>query len=195
MCLKYFFALSILLMLSNTCTSQLDKGVWLVGGTGSFYSTKNSYTSTVATFNADAIRIGLNPSIGYVLTDKFAVGLRPGYTKTKSTVTTPSGGNTNENRLDIGPFLRYYFLEKQKQFNVLADISYQYGFYWFTPNKGNRNTFSVSTGTVVFFNSSIGLELLIGYYSQNETIKDGISTRNEQRGLQMMIGFQFHLVS
>lgn len=139
------------------------------------------------------VRLGISPSVGYFLADKFAVGLRPSYTKTKSQIDSPGGGNTNENRLDVGPFARYYFLAEEKQFNVLADVSYQYGFYWFMPTKGNRNTFSASAGTVVFFNSSVGLELLIGYYTQKETINDAFKTINEQKGLQMTIGFQFHL--
>jgi hypothetical protein len=128
------------------------------------------------------------------LADKFVLGLRPGYTKNKAQVTTTSGGNTNENRLDVGPFVRYYFLKPDKQFNVLTDVSYQYGFYWFTPTKGNRHTFSASAGTVVFFNSSVSLELLLGYYTQKENIDDAFKAKNEQKGLQMTVGFQFHLI-
>jgi hypothetical protein len=191
--MKYSFTVSFFLLFSLVGKSQLTKGNWIAGGTASFYSTKNQYSSSVANQTSDVVRLGISPSVGYFLADKFVLGLRPSYTKTKAQVTTTSGLTTNENRLDVGPFARYYFLESEKQFNVLADVSYQYGFYWFTPTKGNRNTFSASAGTVVFFNSSVGLELLLGYYSQKENINDAFKTINEQKGLQMTIGFQFHL--
>lgn len=187
--LTFFF----LLFLSFTGNTQLNKSTWLVGGTGSFYSTENTYSSSIATYTSDVVRISISPSVGYLLLEKFAVGIRPSYTKTKAQVTTASGINTNENRLDIGPFTRYYFLTANKEFNILTDVSYQYGFYWFTPTKGKRHTFSASAGTVVFFNSSVGLELLIGYTTQTESINDTFKTKNEQKGLQMSIGFQIHL--
>ena len=176
-----------------TAQGQLTKGIWLVGGTGGFSSTKNTYSSSAATQTSDVVNLKLSPNIGYFLLDKFAVGLRPSFAKTKAQVTTVSGLSTNENRLDFGPFARYYFLDAEKQFNILADATYQYGFYWFTPTKGNRNTFSASGGTVVFFNSSVGLELLIGYYWRKEKINDAFKTTNEEKGLQMTIGFQFYL--
>lgn len=191
--MKHYFTCFFFLLLSLVSKSQLTKGIWIAGGTASFYATQNKYSSTVANQTSDVVRLSINPSVGYFVADKFAIGLRPGYTKTKSQVNTSGGGNTNENRLDIGPFARYYLLQADKQFNILADISYQFGFYWFTPTKGSRNTFSASAGTVVFFNSSVGLELLLGYYTQKERINDGINTINKQNGLQMTIGFQFHL--
>lgn len=191
--MRRYFTFFFFLLLSFVSKGQLTKGVWIAGGTASFYSSKNKYSSTVVNQTSDVMRLSINPSVGYFLADKFTIGLRPSYTKIKAQVTTPSGLTTNENRIDLGPFARYYFLQAERQFNVLAEISYQYGFYWFTPRKGNRNTFSASAGTVVFFNSSVGLELLLGYYTQKETIDDPVKTINEQRGLQMTIGFQFYL--
>ncbi|HSR37582.1 MAG TPA: hypothetical protein VLL95_01610 [Phnomibacter sp.] len=191
--MKYYFPFCLFLLFSIVARSQLTKGTWIAGGAASFYSTQNKYASNIANQTSDVLRLSINPSIGYFLADKFAIGLRPNYTKNKAQVTSTSGLATNENRFDIGPFARYYFLQAEKQFNLLADISYQYGVYWFKPTKGNRNTFSASAGTVVFFNSSVGLELLLGYYTQKETINDAVKTINEQKGLQMTIGFQFHL--
>lgn len=176
-----------------TAQSQLTEGIWLVGGTGSFSSTQNTYSSSAATQSSEVVNLNLSPNIGYFLLDKFAIGIRPSFAKIKSHITSVNGGNTNENRLDFGPFARYYFLEAEKQFNILTDASYQYGFYWFTPTKGHRNTFSASAGSVVFFNSSVGLELLIGYYWRKEEINDAFKTINEENGLQMTIGFQFNL--
>jgi hypothetical protein len=189
---KLFLSLAMV-FLYCIVQAQLTKGNWMAGGTGSFYSTKKKFSSTISNQTLDALRISLSPSLGYFAAEKFAIGVRPSFMKTKSKLTTIGGLTTNENRFDIGPFARYYFLQADKPFNLIADVSYQYGFYWFTPTKGSRNTFSASAGTVVFFNSSVGLELLLGYFTQKETINDGIGTINEQQGLQMTVGFQFHL--
>lgn len=189
MLISYLFILCFL-----NANSQLTKGNWLLGGNGSLYSGKNTFTSTVNSIEVEAINISINPSIGYFLSDKLVLGIRPGFTKNKAElIPIGTGANTNENRLNFGPFARYYFLNTDKQFNLLADISYQYGLYWFTPTKGNRHTFSASAGTVVFFNSSIGLEFLIGYHSEKESRKDGISSISKQQGLQMIVGFQLYL--
>lgn len=125
--------------------------------------------------------------------DKFALGLKTNYTKYKEQLN--SGSYSNENRLSLGPFARYYFLEKDKQYNILSDLSYQYGFYWFKPSsKGNSNTFDVAAGSAIYFNSSVGLEFLVGYYSTKETIRIGENnTILKQNGMQVSIGFQIHL--
>jgi outer membrane protein W len=190
---KKFLFFYVCVFVVSVSSAQLTKGNWLVGGAASFYSTKYTYSSGTTSFSSNDLKITATPSIGYFLSDKFSTGLRLSYTKTKSIATTPSGGNTNENRLNFGPFARYYFLKTNKSFNLLTDVGYQYGLYWFTPTTGNRSMFSASVGTVVFFNSSVGLEFLVGYYSQREAIKSALEYKNEDKGLQMSIGLQFHL--
>lgn len=73
----------------------------------------------------------------------------------------------------FGPFLRYYFLGVNKQFNVHTDGSYQYnieqsgGFSSSnsTPDpvpitQYSKNTFSIAAGPVIYFNTSVGLAFL-----------------------------------
>jgi hypothetical protein len=191
--MKFLFTISLICLFTINANSQLTEGIWLLGGTASLYSTKNTYSTDVANQTSDNLQIGVAPSVGYFIADKFALGLSSTYTKSKVEVTSVGGLYTNENRFDFGPFARYYFLNIDKQYNLLADINYQYGLYWFTPRKGDRHTLSASIGTVVFFNSSVGFELLFGYYSQKESINDQIRTAYEKKGLLMTIGFKFHL--
>jgi len=183
----------ILTTLTFQSFGQLANGNWLVGGTGNFLSSKNTYTSPTFSSSSDRVDIKISPNIGYFIIDKFAAGLRSSYTKSKGVVNGPGGLNTNENRFEIGPFVRYYFLDAQKSYNVLTDLSYQHGFYWFTPTKGNINTFSASAGSVIYFNSSVGLEFLLGYYSRKEVIRQNGDIINQQKGFQVGIGFQIHL--
>ncbi len=176
-----------------TANGQITQGNWLVGGTGSFLTSKNSYTSPTFSSTSDRLDIKISPNVGYFVIDKLGVGVKTSFSKNKEEVTTTGGLQTNVNRLEFGPFARYYFLDVEKQYNVLADISYQYGFYWFTPTKGNINTISANAGTVIFFNSSVGLEFLVGYYNRKEIIEQGGEFITNQSGLQIGIGFQIHL--
>lgn len=181
-----------LLLFSFTAKCQLDKGIWLVGGSGNFYASKNTYAVQSSSYYAESndLTVKISPTIGYFIADKFVVGLKPFFTWYKSHTTTPGGGNENEKRYGIGPFLRYYFLEKEKQFNILAETSYQHGFYSFI-SKGKSNIFSIAAGPVIYFNSSVGLEFLIGYSSIKENIDLGANTT--KKGLDVGIGFQFYL--
>ncbi len=184
---------SVILIFS--AQAQLTKGNWLVGGTGNFLLSKNSYSSPTYSSSSDRIDLKVSPNIGYFIGDKFGVGLRPSFSKYKEQGNGAGGLTSNVSRFEFGPFVRYYFLQADKQYNILADVSYQYGIYYSKPTKGNINTFSASAGTVVFFNSSVGLEFLVGYYSRKEvmpltTIGENVT---DQKGFQIAIGFQIHL--
>ncbi len=184
-----FFA-STLLFYAN---AQLTKGNWLVGGSGSFLSSKNSYSSSNFNSTSDRIDIMVSPNIGFFFIDKLGVGLRPSFSKYKEEVNGPGGLTSNVSRFEFGPFLKYYFLKIDKSFNLLADLSYQYGLFSSKPTTGNINKFSASAGPVIFFNSSVGLEFLVGYYQRKEVIKQNGDITTNQKGIQVNIGFQIHL--
>lgn len=116
--------------------------------------------------------------------------MRPAFSSSKGKVTTTGGLSTNVKRYWIGPFGRYYFLQPDKQVNIVTDISYQYGFFGGIA-KGKLNTFSAMTGPVVYFNSSVGIEFLLGYYSSLADMED--YQKETRKGFQIAIGFQIHL--
>lgn len=146
---------------------QLDKRVWLVGGTGSLLTTKTETYSNYIDVKANVLNINIQPNIGYFVADKLAFGLRPSYILEKAKITETNGTNGgspyNETRFSVGPFVRYYFLQSEKPFNLLADVNYSPGIYSSKPEKGNFSTFTASVGPVIYFNSSVGLEFLLGY--------------------------------
>lgn len=190
----------LLLLLSFVTISiisncQITKGNWLIGGLANFLSSKSIYTSPNLSQTQDRVDIKISGSIGYFLLDKFALGLRPSYSKSKGEVEGSGGNiNTNENRFEFGPYVRYYFLNSDKQYNILFDLNYQYGFYWFKPTTGNINTFTASVGPVIYFNTTVGLEFLLGYYNRKEVIKiNSDDYITNQKGFQIAIGFQIHL--
>lgn len=196
--MKNTFFLFLAIFFTINSFAQLDKGNWLVGGSGNFYLSKRdytSYTSPVLNGYSKELHLTISPNGGYFLLDKFAVGLRPYFSwgKGESFPNDPtvSGGKSDSKRYGIGPFIRYYFLDKEKQFNILTDFSYQIG-EWNVGDKGKLSNFSFLAGPVIYFNTSIGMEFLLGYSSQSEELKN--FSVNSSKGFSVNIGFQIHLI-
>ncbi len=195
--MKIFLLLLMLSPLSINTYGQLMKNTWLIGGTGSSYTYTDNTSYQSGSYTSKYTSVDISASVGYFVMDKLAGGLRPTFSSYKGS--TSGGGSTNSYRLAIGPFVRYYFLNEEKRFNLLADICYQAGINdWKDgyPAKGKYNTFYLQAGAEFFFNSSVGLEFLIGYKSQIASIDNSPSgyDRNVE-GLQTSIGFQFHLAN
>ncbi len=189
--LLLFLVFSFLL----TSYGQISKNTWLIGGNGSFYSYNENYTAPSVNFTGKYTSIDLTASIGYFFIDKFTSGIRPYLSTFKG---ESSGGATpNDFKFAVGPFVRYYFLKEEKQFNILSDVSYQIGINQGKGGdnpKGKFNTLSIMAGTEVFFNSTVGLEILLGYKNQIATFDNSPSAYSSNRlGFQVSIGFQFHL--
>lgn len=193
---RNIFLLCLTLLCSRATMAQLDKGTWLVGGSGSFYSYNENYATPTYSQSSKYTSVELAASIGYFVIDKFAVGLRPGYTSFKGEVVNTPGG-TNQIKISVGPFGRYYLLNKDKPFNLLIDASYQIGtnkFLGGLREKGKNNTLSLMGGSEIFFNSSVGIEILLGYTSKVVSIDNSQSAfNNTKNGFQASVGFTFHL--
>lgn len=189
--MRFLFALLAIVCFSISANCQLDKKTWLVGGSGSFYSYNVEDNSTTYSSQSKYTQIDISASIGYFIMDKLALGLRPTISSVKGSVTSTGGLSTNVQRYWIGPFGRYYFLNKEKQYNILTDVSFQTGFFGGGLAKGKLSTFSALTGPVIYFNSSIAMEFLLGYSYSKEDVEQ--ANKEIRKGLQIGIGFQFHL--
>jgi len=189
--LKTLVFLSIFSTFFFNATGQTTKGNWLVGGSGSFYSYNNQYTSAAYSNEAEYTRIDISANVGYFVADKVAMGLRPTFTSFAGRVTSTGGGITSGQRYFFGPFGRYYFLNTDKQTNILADVSYQFGLSNAGGLKGNLSAFSVMAGPVIYFNSSVGMEFLLGYKYSKDDIED--ASLEIRKGFQVTVGFQIHL--
>jgi hypothetical protein len=185
-----FIFLSLLFSLISA-RAQLTKGNWLVGGTGSFYSYKDYYSSATYSNEAKYTQIDISPSIGYFVMDKLAFGLRPTFSSIKGKVTTPGGLYTNVQRYWIGPFGRYYFLNKENQTNILTDIAYQFGLFNAGGQRGDLRTFSALAGPVIYFNTTVGIEFLMGYRYTKEDVEN--ANKENKKGFQISVGLQIHL--
>jgi len=175
--IKLFFITTILFTLS--AHSQITKGNWMVGGDGFFENTnvKNSEGEELQS----STQIIIQPNIGYFIYDNFATGLtaRYGYNKTKGVSSSSSG-------FGLGPYIRYYFLKPDKRVNLLAEANYYYGKDF---DKSDFNTsYGFKAGPVIYFNSSVGLELLVKY--EHTFISSFSYTSNS---FQLGLGLQIHL--
>lgn len=203
--MKYIFISATILFVINSF-GQLDKKTWLVGGTGSFDSYKQEqtfYFQSSQEYNKvsyDVKEFELNPKIGYFIIDKLAIGLSSSFISEKSESKLISGsfggGYTKSHKFSVGPFVRYYFFKKDKTYNILTEINYQFGNLSQSdlPNsEGKINKLSFFIGPEFFFNSSIGLELLLGYKTLTQKMDNPNNVSIANNGFQVAIGFQIHL--
>ncbi|MBS1642197.1 MAG: outer membrane beta-barrel protein [Bacteroidetes bacterium] len=178
--IKKLLSVMVCCVVFYTAKSQITKGNWMVGGNASFSSANNAnYTQT---------NILIQPSIGYFIVDNFSLGIKPSYDYLKFTVT--GGTSSPLNSFSIGPFLRYYFLQSTRDFNLFSEVNYLFGSSKSGSNISvNSNTFSFLAGPVIYFNNSVGLELTIGYSTVKEVYSGAASTNT----LRVGVGFQIHL--
>lgn len=196
------FILFLAIISFHLSFGQITEGNWLVGGSGQF----SAYSSTYKNFSrpseqtTKAFNISASPNIGYFLKDKFAIGLRPTLIWEKgkgSDAVAPdgavlgSGGRLTVIRFVVGPFSRYYLLDTEKPFNILVEAAYQYGVGSPKPLSERQSIFSAGIGPVIYFNSSVGLEFLVGY--NNTVLNSKGYYRSSKNSVQLNIGFQIHL--
>ncbi|MGC8751697.1 outer membrane beta-barrel protein [Hydrotalea sp.] len=162
--MKLFFSFLLLLCCTLTAHAQLEQGTWLVGGSGSYSHSKNDNNTLFTTIHA-------NPRIGYFIADKLSTGVQAMYTY-QANDNGYNGGGINSHSLLMGVFARYYILRTEKIFNVLTEVSYNYGYagidgYYTIMSSGKHGYASIAAGPTLFVNSAIGLESTISYLYSN----------------------------
>ena len=181
----------LLILIASTfykhANCQITEGNWMVRGNASFVFSKASGDNNTKTAN-----LSLAPNIGYFFMDKFAGGVRLTYNRDHIKYWQINTNFSTFENYSIGPFVRYYFLDVDKQYNILMEGSYQFGNDKVeTTNYTSNNSttiISFSAGPVIYFNSSVGIEFLLNY-SSTGTI--GYKGRGNSFGAG--IGLQIHL--
>ena len=204
---KHYLTTFLVVLTLNTF-AQLDKKTWLVGGNASFDSRKREYTNYYGDPSNPTIYVELykqtvyeiNPKAGYFVLDKLALGLSSSFLHSRGNRVGSSSPVSHGTTFSIGPFARYYFLDKNKSFNVFTEATYQLGSI-----KNNGDTtlkspitkYAAMAGVELFFNSSAGIEFLAGYNYQKQNgdreIHGGQIQQFEDKGFKIAIGFQLHL--
>ncbi len=163
-----------LLLASLLCVqflfAQTDKGDWLVGGTFSLNTAKNSTT------------ISVSPNAGYFLLDNFMLGGRLGYEFSEL-------GTTKISSLNIGPFTRYYFHgSKARPFGEF-DLDFQSTKLSTSLGSSTESAvgFFIGGGIALFISDNVALETIMGY--KNTKVENQAGTG----GFNMRIGFQVYI--
>ena len=159
--------------------AQIAKHNWLMGGNLGF-----SYIT--AQQNSKTTEIDLQPNVGYFIVDKLAIGtlLNYNYTKSKDNFGTIEIKSSN-----IGPFLKYYILNKDKGTNIFLESAYN-----FSLQKENKNTeFSSKIGVAFFLNSSVAFEASIRYGLKKFKYPNNILPDSSSNNFIFGLGFQIHL--
>lgn len=173
---------TLISFLAFTSNSQITKNNWLLSGSANFSTQKNSSTASLQYKQTD---IQISPTIGYFILDKFAAGLRPSLIYGKNNLVANAKPTTI---FLIGPFIRYYLLQPEKVFNLFLESGYSYGNIANQGSDSKQNTFSLSGGPVLYFNTAVGLEFTIGY-----TTTKIVDFEGSNNAIRFGIGFQFHL--
>ncbi len=173
-----------------SANAQITKGNWMVGGDAFYSSTEYKYASNEENQESSVkfYEIRVNPNIGYFFIDKLAGGLQINLLFNEND--SRGNANTTNQSYGLGPFVRYYFLDTEKQLNVFAQASYslRFGEKFAKDNAIDWSGYGLQAGTVFFFNQSVGLELSLKYTSITQKSNDF-----KVNNLLVGLGFQIHL--
>jgi hypothetical protein len=158
--IKHLFIATILFTLS--AHSQITKGNWMVGGSGSFTNYKSTYPDNNTKSTQAGYALDLAPNVGYFVVDNFSIGSIVGFS-----FNNPSGSANNSLSFGLAPFVRYYFRKSEKIINPFLQASYGFNISRNQIQEGNRKSsdYRLKGGTAFFLNSSVALEISIEYNS------------------------------
>ncbi|NOU38434.1 MAG: outer membrane beta-barrel protein [Ferruginibacter sp.] len=184
------FLLTFAFIFSFVSVAQLDKKTWLVGGSGAASISNSNLNGELF----KSTKLSISPNIGYFLFDKFNVGIKTSFEYLKNENLSPIISYTAKYfSFNIGPFVRYYFLPKEKRTNLFVETSYQIktrnSISAGNSSKENASTFSINAGPAIYFNSSVGIEFTVGYSSTKYKLMTG-----SYNTLLVGIGLQIHLI-
>jgi hypothetical protein len=174
---KLFFITTLLFTISTN--AQITKGNWMVGGDANYTNSKVINNNDEITGSANSIRI--SPNIGYFVYEKFAIGINGLFHYGKANGSDASIG------LGVGPFARYYILKPEKRVNLFTEANYN---YYYTETQGvnsfTGSSYRFKAGPVIYFNSSVALEMSLNYLSE-------INSSFKAKYFTVGLGFQIHL--
>jgi hypothetical protein len=178
--------ITTLVLFAITTNAQITKGNWMVGGNASFSFHKTQKED--GSSSSDYSIIQFSPNVGYFIISKLSVGTLFDYSRTKSTY---QGFGSTSKSSRLGPFVRYYILKPEKDFNFFIEPSYNFSV---SKNNGYKDTsLSSKFGGVYFLNSSVGFECFFKYSLTKYKYNSTLISDSTDKGFLIGLGFQIHL--
>ncbi|PRD56001.1 hypothetical protein C5749_01535 [Sphingobacterium gobiense] len=109
--------------MSHAQEFNFQKGDILLEGNAGLYFTKRK-----GDWQSKSTSLTLNPKVGYLLTEKFALGIDLGYGLYKNILPGERSSDSKTQSYRFGAFGRYYFLELGKRFKTYTEGAVSYGF-------------------------------------------------------------------
>lgn len=179
---KLLLSLIAVSALAFTTQAQTEKGNFMLGGNVGFNTSKNDGAPKTD------INFNVVPSIGYFITNNFAVGTGVGYQFDKSYNTTTvngvtTGNSTKVSAFVVSPFARYY-KGINEQFKFFGQLSVPMSFgntkagdangdNFVKVSKDNNVGVALSPGFAFFPSKKFGIEFSVKGISYNDqTNKD-----------------------
>jgi hypothetical protein len=172
--------LFVLLFVITKAPCQTEKKYWMMGGSGA-YSVQNEIQRGIT---VKGTMITFQPDLGYFFINRTAAGIKGSF---QYSIAKYLGVVDKSVAISGGPFIRHYFLNDEKSWNLLAEAAYQYYNYSSNGNQ-HANGYTLSAGPVFFFNTAVGLEILANYENYNSP---ELYTTTET--FVLSVGFQIHL--
>jgi len=187
---KIYFIFLLTLFLSAYSNAQIEKGYWIEGGNIALVFENTRTSSNISESESQTHYLLINPNVGYFIKDRFAIGSDFNF---QINFPNKEIGSTYGYSIDIGPFLRYYYLNHSKPYNFFSQVGYNYGVgldenfkKWVDVNK-----ITIKNGFAYFLNESVALETSFNYsYKDFNAHPNFKSTSNN---FNLSIGFQIHL--
>lgn len=194
---KLFLTLTAVAALTLASNAQTEQGKFLVGGQVGFNSSKIKDTDIKAT------GFSINPTVGYFVSDNWAVGTSVGYGWNKAETTKDASITTDA--FQAAPFVRNYVGNGQFRFFSQLSVPMSWGKETAklaaveTETKVNKYGVEIAPGFAFFPTSNIGIELKVrGLYYESRQDKAGdakVTTNSfglDANSLAPTLGVQFH---
>ncbi|MEM9022729.1 MAG: outer membrane beta-barrel protein [Bacteroidota bacterium] len=186
-------------------SSMIHKGQLLLGGTIDLSFDQDEFTSANSERTDDAMNLGIAPEFGYMVSDRFAVGLAVGYSRTNFTSESRNGVNesrneTTTNSFALSPFARYYWPVSQRVYlhtegafiweSGTSDVEASNG----TGNDTFEDSVDITTiagrlrpGASFFITNRLSLEttLIEVSYASTSTSQDNSDLETDSRAFQI----------
>ena len=192
---KILLTLTAVTALTFASQAQTEKGKFLVGGQVGFE------TSKVKDTDKKTNSFSINPTVGYFISDNWAVGTAVGYNWSKNEA--DKNNNTKTDAFNVAPFARNYIGNGQFRFFSQLSVPMQFGKT--TVDKAGTETetkfqnigVELAPGFAFFPSSRVGIELKVRglYFESNKNKTADVTTTKfglDADSFSPTLGVQFH---
>lgn len=192
---KVLLTLTAIAGLTIAANAQTEQGKVMVGGQVGFS------TSKIKDTDIKANTFSINPTVGYFVSDNWAVGTGIGYNFSKSEENKDN--STKNDAFQVSPFVRKYSENGPVRFFAQLSVPMSWGKNTVESNntklesKFENYGVELAPGLAYFPTSTIGIELKVKglYYNHNKNKTDNRSVNTfglDANSLAPTLGVQFH---